>query len=124
MRDIIRADGVLSLLRRSIAYAYRRGVRSCLPGEPVRYAGKPICSDRKWGDGLVPATWVPEEVREGADEPDYEAALLTGLSETVRPRDKVVIVGAGLGVTAVVAALCAGPSGSKCPAILAPDYRS
>jgi hypothetical protein len=33
------------------------------------------------------------------------------LNETVRPGDSVVIVGAGLGVTAVVAALRAGPSG-------------
>ena len=47
-----------------------------------------------------------------ADQPDYEAALVAGLSETVRPGDNVVIVGAGLGVTAVVAALRTGPSGT------------
>jgi hypothetical protein len=54
--------------------------------------------------------WVPDEAR--ADRPDYEAALVAGLSELVRPADNVVIVGAGLGVTAVIAALRAGPLGT------------
>src|SRR5262249_53215960 len=35
---------------------------------------------------------------------DYESALVAGLKETVHPKDTVVIVGAGVGVTAVVAA--------------------
>ena len=47
-----------------------------------------------------------------ADEPDYEATLVAGLSETIRPGDSVVVVGGGLGVTAVVAALRTGPSGT------------
>ena len=52
--------GYVGLARRGIAYAYRRGVRPCiLPGEPVHYAGIPICHDRKWGDRLVPTSWVP-----------------------------------------------------------------
>jgi protein-L-isoaspartate O-methyltransferase len=113
VRDIIRADGLSGLTRRSIAYAYRRGVRPYIPGRPIRYAGVPICHDRKWGDGLVPITWVPWEIRKAVrgDEPGYEAALVAGLIETVRPGDSVVVVGAGLGVTAVVAALRTGPSG-------------
>jgi Methyltransferase small domain len=102
MRDI-----VPGFARRSIAYVYRRGVRPCLPGIS-------ICQDRKWGDHLVPITWVLEEVREAVhgDEPGYEAALVEGLSETVRSGDSVIIVGAGLGVTAVVAAIRAGPTGT------------
>jgi Methyltransferase small domain len=112
VRDIIRADGVSGLARRSIAYAYRRGMRPCIPGEPVCYAGIPIW-DRKWGDRLVPITWLPDEARaDQPDQPGYEATLVAGLKETVRPGDSVVIVGAGLGVTAVVAALRAGPSGT------------
>jgi len=107
-------DIVPVFVRQSIAYAYRRGVRPFLPGQPVRYAGIFICQDRKWGDHLVPITWVPEEVREAVhgDQRGYAAALVEGLRETVRPGDSVVIVGAGLGVTAVVAALRAGPSGT------------
>jgi hypothetical protein len=107
VHDIVRTQGVSGLSRRSIAYAYRRGVRPCLPVTPVHYAGIPICYDGKWGDRFVPASWAPL-----ADEPGYEAALVAGLRETVRPGDSVVVVGAGLGVTAVVAALCAGSSGT------------
>jgi hypothetical protein len=46
------------------------------------------------------------------DQPDYEATLVVGLNETIRPGDSVVIVGGGVGVTAVVAALRTGSSGS------------
>ena len=109
-RDIVRTQGLPALARRSIAYAYRRGVRPYLPSrEPVRYAGIPICHDRKLGDHLVPTSWVPEEA---TDQPGYEATLIAGLIETIRPGDSVVVVGGGLGVTAVVAALHAGPSGT------------
>jgi hypothetical protein len=111
MRDIVRAQGIAGLARRSIAFAYRRGIRPCIPfGKAIHYAGIPICHDRKWGDRWVPITWVPNEAR--ADVPGYEAGLVAGLSEIVRPGDNVVIVGAGLGVTAVVAALRAGPLGT------------
>jgi hypothetical protein len=110
LRDIVRAHGVSGLARRSVAYAYRRGVRPCIPlGDPVHYAGIPICYDRKWSDRMVPTSWVPGEA---LDQPDYEATLLAGLSETIRPGDRVVIVGAGFGVTAVVAALRTGPAGT------------
>jgi Methyltransferase small domain len=107
LRDIVRAQGVSGL----VAYTYRQGVRPFIPSEPVHYASIPICHDRKWGDLLVPISWVPAD-EPPTDEPGYEATLVAGLNETVRPGDSVVIVGAGLGVTAVVAALRAGPSGT------------
>lgn len=98
---------MLSAAYGSIAHAYKRGVRPYLPNSrPLHFAGVPICYDKKWGDDLVPKTWVYP------DEPGYEATLIAGLVETVRPGDRVVIVGAGLGVTAVVSATCAGPSGN------------
>jgi len=43
--------------------------------------------------------------------PDYEFALCEGLSRSVNPSDHVVIVGGGLGVTAVHAARMAGAKG-------------
>ena len=111
VRDIIRTDGLSSLAFRSIAFAYRRIVRPCIPfGKPIYYAGIPICHDRKWGDSMVPASWIPSGAI--SDEPAYEAGLLAGLAKTVRSGDKVVIVGGGLGVTAVAAALRTGPAGN------------
>jgi hypothetical protein len=98
MRHIFRAEGVSGLTRRSIAFVYRRGLRPS------------ICQDRKWGDRFVPITWVGD--RPIPDEPGYEAALVAALNETVRSTDNVVIIGAGLGVTAVIAALRAGPLGT------------
>src|SRR6516162_3946232 len=105
MRDIIRADGMSGLAGRIIAYAYRRGVRPYIPfGEPVQYAGIPICYDRKFGDRIVPTAWVPNEAL-ADDRPNYEGTLVAGLRETIRSGDSVVVVGGGYGVTAVVAAL-------------------
>src|SRR5690242_16772869 len=86
----VRAEGVSGLACRTIAYAYRRGVRPCIPGKPIRYAGIPICHDRKWGDRFVPITWLADDARADQpgyeatlDEPGYEAALVAGLSEIV-----------------------------------------
>jgi len=109
MRDIVRAEGMSGLARRGTAYAYRQAVRPWLPNVPVHYAGIPICYDRKWGDPWVPTSWVPAEL---ADQPGYEAALVAALIETIRSGDNIVIVGGGLGVTAVVAALRTGSSGT------------
>jgi Protein-L-isoaspartate(D-aspartate) O-methyltransferase (PCMT) len=110
VRDVFRAEGVSGLARRSIAYAYRRGVRPCIPfGKAIHFAGIPTCYDSKWGDGIVPASWLPLET---VDQPGYEATLIAGLKETIRPGDSVVVVGGGVGVTAVVAALQTGSSGT------------
>jgi hypothetical protein len=121
VRGIIQPDAVLALARKSIAYArpragsniayaYQQGVRPFIPPrEPVRYAGIPICHDVKWGDRIVPKSWVPGFAR---DEPNYEVTLVAGLRETIRAGDRVVVVGGGLGVTATVAALRTGPLGT------------
>jgi hypothetical protein len=118
VRDIVRVRGVSDLARRSVAFAYRRGIRPYLPKEPVHYAGIPICFDVKWGDRIVPACWIPYAndipnfPNTFVDQPGYEATLIAGLSETIRPGDGVVVVGGGIGVTAVLAALSTGSSGT------------
>jgi hypothetical protein len=112
MGDIVRAHGVSGLARRSIAYAYRQGLRPYIPYRPVYYAGIPIFY-RKWGDQIVPTSWIPNWIpTDVVNQPEYEATLLAGLSETTRPGDNVVVVGGGLGVTVVVAALRTGASGT------------
>jgi hypothetical protein len=107
---IVRDAWVTGLAGRALAAAYRRGVRPWLPSAgPARYGGVPVAYDRKWGDRRVPARWVPDEAK---DVPEYEATLIAGLKELVRPGDRVVVVGGGVGATAITAALQAGPAGS------------
>ena len=110
VRQIINDDGMLGLSRNIVAYAYRRGVRPWLPSTGyVHYAGIPTAYDHKWGDDSVPSLWLPHYAM---DAPDYESTLISGLKEHVRFGDRVVVVGGGVGVTATVAALQVGPSGS------------
>lgn len=107
--QIVRSSGLTALGNRAIAFAYRRGIRPWLPVTgPAYYAGIPIAYDRKWGDRLIPVLWRPNAVE---DIPSYESALVAGLKENVRPGDRIVVVGGGVGVTATVAAIQTGPSG-------------
>lgn len=91
------------------AKIYRNAIRPWLPGVgPVRYAGVPISIEKKWGDHLVPTAFLPFQ---GYDIPDYEDGLIRGIKKDVRTGDRIVVVGGGEGVTAVVAALATGPEG-------------
>ncbi len=69
----------------------------------IRYADVVTPYDVRWGDGAI---GLPT-----ADIPDYEEALILGLRAHVRSGDRVVIVGGGIGITAVVAARATGSSG-------------
>ncbi|WP_287256472.1 FkbM family methyltransferase [Mesorhizobium sp.] len=62
---------------------------------------------RKFGDLKIPP--LAKRLR---DIPEYEDALVTGLRRHALAGDRVVIVGGGWGVTAVIAALAIGESGS------------
>lgn len=107
---ILRESGARGVLARTIAFAYRRGIRPWLPrAGPVRYAGLPTALHRKWLDDIVPRLWSAAET---VDLPDYEAALVAAIRRHVRPGDRVVVVGGGIGVTVTMAALMAGPRGS------------
>jgi len=107
---ILRESGSRGLVARTIALAYRRGIRPWLPrGGAVHYAGLPTALHRKWLDRIVPLLWTAAET---VDIPDYEAALVSAIREHVRAGDRVVVVGGGIGVTATMAALMTGPAGS------------
>lgn len=109
VRGALRERGPARLLSDAVAYGYREILRPRLPGRPVAYAGMPTAVEVKPGDRWLPARWVPGDVR---DIPDYEATLVEHLREHVRPGDRVVVVGGGVGVTAVVAARQAGAAGT------------
>lgn len=50
-------------------------------------------------------------IKRPRDRPNYENALIYGLKKCVRPNDRVVVIGGGLGVTVTVAARLAAPYG-------------
>ncbi len=75
--------------------------------EQVYYADMPVPLYRNWWHRLFPKKYAKY-----LDMPTYEAALISGLIEFVPKGGKVVVVGAGVGVTAAVSARLVGPSGT------------
>jgi hypothetical protein len=110
--DVYREAGAGGLAWRLFSYFYKNFVRAVLPnGDQILYAGIPI-GHRKVGDHLLPKLYNSPDV---SDAPGYEQALVTALKANVRSGDQVVVVGGGLGVTCVVAALAAAENGHvKC----------
>jgi hypothetical protein len=115
IRAVYREKGLGELLNRATALAYRRLLRPALPTliRP-RYNGIPIARERKLFDSRLPKLYRIYDVEELRDVPGYESGLVGRLRQDVQSGDRVVIVGGGLGVTAVIAAQQAGPAGSVC----------
>ncbi len=90
--------------RRVVSALYRSWLRSLLPERPRHYNGIPVSLAGRWGDALASKFLI---ITDG-DEPEYEQALVTALRQNVRPLDRIVIVGGGVGVTAVIAAKLGG----------------
>lgn len=89
---------------------YRRFIRRFLPDAgPIAYSGIPVALTKKLGDDLLPRALMPFMHHDVAD---YEATLIGALRDVLRAGDRAVIVGGGLGVTAVVAAQAVRPGGS------------
>ena len=84
----------------------------------VTYNGV-IVEDRRFLDDKLPKFWKPFRDR---DMPDYEGALVEGLTQLLRVGDKVVVVGGGLGVTVAVAARIVGEEGSVVCFEGSPDF--
>jgi hypothetical protein len=106
---VYREFGAGGLAWRLFFYFYKTFVRTMLPNSgQIFYAGIPI-GDRKVGDRLLPRFYNSPNIN---DAPDYEQALVKALKAHVASGDEVVIVGGGLGVTCVVAALAATEKGN------------
>lgn len=108
---ILAEDGLSGLAHRGLGFAYRR-LRPLLPdGAPTVLGGVRACYRQKWADRYVPAAWLPWWMSDPTGSASYEGALNAGLAAQVRPGDHVVVVGGGIGVTVVNAALRAGSGG-------------
>lgn len=107
---IRREHGLGALATRAAFSLYRRSLRRLLPDRGyVMYAGLPVGRARKAGDAGPLRRFLPPDLR---DNPIYEHALMRGLRATVRPGDRVAVIGGGEGITAAHAALLAGERGS------------
>jgi hypothetical protein len=107
---LINNSNLETLTKRVVGYLYRKTIRKLLPTiAEVRYAGIPISRERKFGDAMLPAFLIPYPLEDIAD---YERTLIAVLRSQVRIGDRVIIVGGGEGVTAVVAARAVGETGS------------
>lgn len=99
---IYRSKGIRELLFRGTEFLYSRLIRQYLPRKIVQYNEQRVLAARLF-DSVVP--W------ETTYRPQYESALADGLRNHVQKGDKVVIVGGGWGVTAVIAAKQVGETG-------------
>lgn len=96
---------------RTIGAIYRR-VRRFLPVTgPALYSGYAGPGTRRLGDQSF-ARFAPELLAEITHQPDYEPALLEGLTRAVQAGDRITVIGGGHGITAVHAAKLAGAGGS------------
>jgi hypothetical protein len=108
--QLLKTSSFDALTKRTAGYLYRRTIRKLLPTvAAVRYSGIPISRERKFGDAKVPDFLIPHPLEDIAD---YEKTLIDALRAQVRIGDRVIIVGGGEGVTAVVAAEAVGDKGS------------
>jgi hypothetical protein len=108
-RQVFAEEGLSGVISRSGPALYRRLLRPLVPRTShLVYGGARVARVRTVLDGVFPEPWAPYELE---DVPDYEGALVQALREQVRPGDRVVVVGGGLGVTVVAAARTAGAEG-------------
>jgi hypothetical protein len=106
---VYREAGVSGIVWRLVSSVYRNFVRPVLPNsEQILYSGIPVGRRRKVGDRLFTGVFYLPDVD---DVPDYEQALVAALRANVKSGDQIVVVGVGLGVTCVVAALATDKAG-------------
>jgi len=100
--ELLRDEGISGFLRRVGESLHCRYVRPHLPRRIARYNGFRVRAPRLF-DSLLRS--------ERFHRPSYESDIIDSLESRVQPGDEVVIVGGGLGVSAVAAAKRAGHRG-------------
>lgn len=89
---------------------YRKVLRKVLPKVgSIYYAGIKVSNDKRLFDTVLNYPFIPKSA---IDKPTYEQTLIKELQKHVQPSSRVVIVGAGVGITAVVAQQLISKEGS------------
>ena len=106
-------DGGLAAVRRKASYVYGHLVQAYLQPRMRTWTETVVLNSVEVPVDRSPVDRLPfyEPTMPTADRPAYEAAEVAALRRYGRPGDHVVVVGGGLGVTAVVAARAVGPGG-------------
>ncbi|MFB6198743.1 MAG: hypothetical protein ABEI52_10830, partial [Halobacteriaceae archaeon] len=101
--EIFTEDGLLSLLSKSQEHLYRKYLRQFTPKKvkEIEANGVTVPVDIHLLDDTVPRYTPPYPT---SDAPLHEQTECQAIREYVGPDDEVIIIGGGLGVTAVVAA--------------------
>ncbi|WP_367176442.1 FkbM family methyltransferase [Haloarcula rubripromontorii] len=100
--SIFRRDGLYATFKKAISFAYNHYIAPLLPLTKAVYNGVDV-KDARLFDSILP--WRDK------DKPYWEYNTIRGIESNVNKGDVVVVVGGGLGVTAVRAAQEAGCSG-------------
>jgi precorrin-6B methylase 2 len=104
-----RFTSVGNFFGRAAAYGHKYYLRRFMPKVgPVLHAGAASTLDWRLFDKQLPPQFRPPDI---CDIPDYEEKLVIALRTTVKPGDKVLVIGGGNGITAAIAAQLAGPKG-------------
>jgi hypothetical protein len=108
IRAVYKEAGIVGLGWRGFSYVYKNAIRTILPVRgPVLYSGITV-GFRKIGDSFLLKLYNPPSLN---DIPGYEQGLVAALKANVREGDTVVVVGGGLGVTAIIAAIAVAEKG-------------
>jgi hypothetical protein len=103
-RHVAHSEGYLELASKAPGYILSKTIRPFAPKiEGFHYKNGIPYETKRITDILTPSTW--------ADEPEYEAALISAVREQVHRGDTVGIIGGGLGISAVAAATETGETG-------------
>ena len=95
-------EGFLQSIRRTFGFVYEKYIRPKLPSREPKYAKL---------NGVLASRADAKILDNYIGIINYEGPLIRGMNESIQKGDRVVIVGGGRGVSAVVAAKLAGPEG-------------
>lgn len=92
---------VKELIIRVAAACYKKVIRKALPSVGfIYYSDIKVSKDKKPFDSILKFPFIPNA---SVNKPTYEKTLINELKKHVKANSKVVIIGAGVGITAVVA---------------------
>jgi hypothetical protein len=95
-KDTLTSKGFSGLVWKIVGYMHQETTRSLMPYKFSEFNGVKVPAYRKLDEIMLELDISPK--------PNYESGIVSSLEKNIQKSDKVVIIGGGLGVTAVKAA--------------------